>query len=197
MRRILLTFVCSTLTSVYCVNVYADEILSAKPYVEENSSVSAVAETLLAQRLRWKFLHGRRVTCRPVPVTAPVPSVRVVDLSGNWCGSWQSCVNGHKGPMRASFCRLCDGNYKVTFVGRFCKVIPFRYTTTLNVTGYADGVGVYLSGSQSLGLILGTFTYNAWANDRQFVSGYSANKDQGQFVMSKMKKRCSSEKRAC
>ena len=72
----------------------------------------------------------------------------------------------------------------MTFAGRFCKLIPFRSATTLDVTGYSDGV-VYLSGSQNLGPIFGTFTYNAWANDRQFASGYSANKDQGQFILSK------------
>jgi hypothetical protein len=87
--------------------------------------------------------------------------------------------------MRASFCRPCNGNYQVTFTGRFCKLIPFRYTTTLNVTGYADGV-VYLSGSHKLGPILGTFSYNAWANDRQFSSGYNAgSKDQGTFTLSR------------
>ncbi len=115
------------------------------------------------------------------PATQPV---RVPDLNGDWCGSWQSCTNGHKGPMRASFCRLCDGNYEVTFSGRFCKLIPFRYKTTLTVTGHSDGV-VYLSGSQNLGPLFGTFSYNAWANDCQFVSGYCSKKDQGQFVLSR------------
>lgn len=87
--------------------------------------------------------------------------------------------------MRARFCRLCNGNYEVTFCGRFCKLIPFRYKTTLNVTGYTDGV-VYMSGSHNLGPVFGTFTYNAWANDCQFVSSYTAgSKDQGQFSLSK------------
>lgn len=86
--------------------------------------------------------------------------------------------------MRASFCRLCDGNYEVTFTGRFCKLIPFRYKTTLTVTGHSDGV-VYLSGNQNLGPLFGTFSYNAWANDCQFVSGYCSKKDQGQFVLSR------------
>jgi hypothetical protein len=117
------------------------------------------------------------------PSVAPAP-IRIPDLSGEWCGSWKSCSNGHNGPMRASFCRLCNGDYQVTFCGRFCKVIPFRYTTTLKTTGYSDGV-VYLSGSQSLGPILGTFSYNAWANERQFASGYSASKDRGEFHLAR------------
>lgn len=111
-------------------------------------------------------------------------SIRVPDLSGEWCGSWNSCTNGHSGPMRATFCRLCNGDYQVTFCGRFCKVIPFRYSTVLKTTGYSDGV-VYLSGSQSLGPIFGTFSYNAWANDRTFASGYAASKDQGEFHLSR------------
>jgi hypothetical protein len=111
-------------------------------------------------------------------------TVRIPDLSGEWCGNWQSCTSGHKGPMRATFCRTCDGNYQVTFVGRFCMLIPFRYTTNLTVTGYTDGV-VYMSGSQNLGPIFGTFSYNACANDCQFASGYSSRKDQGQFVLSR------------
>ena len=86
--------------------------------------------------------------------------------------------------MRASFCRLTDGNYQVTFVGRFAKLIPFRYTTTLTVTGHKDGV-VYLSGSHYLGPLMGCYTYNAWSNGCQFVSGYSSSKDQGQFSLAK------------
>jgi hypothetical protein len=69
-------------------------------------------------------------------------------------------------------------------VTRFCKVIPFRYSTTLQVTGYSDGI-VYFAGSHNLGPLLGTFANNAWANDRQFVSAYTANRDQGQFSLSR------------
>lgn len=124
-------------------------------------------------------------TAAPAAQPAPaVQPVRVPDLSGDWCGSWVSCTNGHKGPMKASFCRLCDGNYEVTFAGRFCKLIPFRYKTTLTVTGHSDGV-VYLQGSQNLGPLFGTFSYNAWANDCQFASGYGSKKDQGQFSLSR------------
>lgn len=86
--------------------------------------------------------------------------------------------------MRATFCRRCDGHYDVTFAGRFCLLIPFRYTTTLHVTGHKDGV-VYLQGSQHLGPIFGTFSYNAWSNGCQFASGYCSKKDQGQFVLSR------------
>lgn len=165
MRRSLITFILSFCTLV-CINASAQE----KP-------VTPVLPDAAAAPIP--------VDAAPAATTAPATAVRIPDLSGDWCGSWVSCVNGHKGPMRASFCRQCDGNYKVTFTGRFCKLIPFRYSTVLNVTGYTDGV-VYMSGSQYLGPIFGTFSYNAWANDRQFASGYNAgSKDQGQFTLSR------------
>lgn len=165
MRRLLLMFACSFCALSLAVDVYG----------QDTPSTPATPEPVVATA----------ASTEAAPAAAPAQNIRIPDLTGEWCGSWQSCVNGHKGPMRASFCRLCNGNYQVTFTGRFCKLIPFRYTTTLNVTGYTDGV-VYLSGSQNLGPIFGTFTYNAWANDRQFASGYSAgSKDQGQFNLSR------------
>lgn len=176
MRRILFTFAVSFCTLSFSASVNAQEQPPAPP-TPESSSTAAPPPTPAAD------------APAPAPAAAPVATaastIRIPDLTGDWCGSWQSCVNGHKGPMRASFCRLCDGNYQVTFTGRFCKLIPFRYKTTLNVTGCSDGV-IYLSGSHNLGPILGTFTYNAWANDRQFASGYNAgSKDQGQFNLSR------------
>lgn len=118
------------------------------------------------------------------PATAASPA-NVPDLSGPWCGSWQSCTNGHNGPMNAQFCKRCDGHYDVTFKGRFFKLIPFHYSTTLNVTGYGPDGKVYLSGSHFLGPLMGTFCYNAWADNCHFVASYSARRDNGQFVMSR------------
>ncbi len=178
MRRLIRSFAFFISMTTIFVNTYAedepaaptitDSVVAAVPSVADSgvTATPPAAETPSATS------------------ATPAPAIRILDLSGCWNGSWSSCVNGHNGPMRASFTRLCNGNYEVTFAGRFCKLIPFRYKTTLNVTGYSDGV-VYLSGSQNLGPIFGTFTYNAWANDRQFVSGYSASKDQGQFVLSR------------
>lgn len=118
----------------------------------------------------------------PAEATSPA---NVPDLSGSWTGTWQSCVNNHSGPMNATFCRRCDGHYDVKFNGRFWKLIPFHYKTTLTVTGYGADGKVYLSGSHHLGPVLGTFSYNAWADNCNFVSAYCAKKDNGQFVMSK------------
>jgi hypothetical protein len=135
-------------------------------------------------------LHSEDPPATPMPdggyeaVPDAASPANCPDLSGSWCGTWSSCVNGHNGPMNATFCRRCDGHYDVTFKGRFWKLIPFHYSTTLMVTGVKDGK-VYLSGSHHLGPLLGTFSYNAWADGCQFVSSYCARRDNGQFVMSR------------
>lgn len=118
----------------------------------------------------------------PVAVAEAVP---VPDLTGSWSGRWVSCTNGHNGPMNATFCRLNATQYEVRFNGRFFKLIPFKYTAVLNVTAVEPG-RVYLTGSHRLGPVLGTFSYNAWATDSQFVAGYASEKDQGQFIMNRV-----------
>lgn len=115
------------------------------------------------------------------PAAAPEPAP-APDLSGSWTGSWSSYCNGHHGPMNASFCRIDANHYQVHFRGRFFKLVPFSYTAVLTVTGVDNG-RVLLSGSHRLGPVFGTFSYNAWATDTQFVAGYCAEKDQGQFTM--------------
>jgi hypothetical protein len=108
----------------------------------------------------------------------------VPNLTGFWSGSWSSCTNGHNGPMSARFCPIDASHYQVHFTGRFFRLIPFNYTAVLTVTGTENG-RVLLSGSHHLGPLLGTFSYNAWATDTQFVAGYCSHKDQGQFVMNR------------
>src|SRR5687767_5746251 len=88
-----------------------------------------------------------------------LPSVSLAqypDLSGKWSsGYWVSDKNGHNGPLRAKFTQLDCDTYKVTFRGRFAVVIPFRYTTTMDMVGAGDGVAV-LTAEKRLGP-LGTF----------------------------------------
>src|SRR5689334_6971319 len=60
-------------------------------------------------------------------------ATQAADLSGPWVGSWQSDGTGHRGPLRATFTRINNTQYQVTFRGRFFKVIPFRYSLVLNV----------------------------------------------------------------
>ena len=58
------------------------------------------------------------------------------ELEGRWRnGYWTDTNTGHQDPLRARFRQQNDGNYRVVFTGRFAKVIPFRFATTLNVVG--------------------------------------------------------------
>lgn len=105
--------------------------------------------------------------------------VAAPELSGSWSGTWQSDSSGHHGPMKAHFQPTGDAAYQVTFTGRFFKVFPFRYSTTLQVTG-TEGDKVILEGSQRL-IGFGTFHYHAKADAHSFPATYSARRDQGQF----------------
>lgn len=112
----------------------------------------------------------------PVATAAP-------DLSGKWCGFWVSDKNGHNGPLNATFKpKDCD-SYRVTFNGRFAKVIPFRYSTTMNVTGRGDGV-VMLSAERPLGL-RGSYRTSAAVTSTNFDATYTSPRDHGRFVMTK------------
>ena len=108
---------------------------------------------------------------------------QAADLSGCWSGTWQSCSTGHHGPLKANFTKCGDTQYHVTFSGRFFKIMPFRYSVTLNVI--EDGDTVKLSGSSYLGRLMGTFTYSATATACSFQSGYSSCKDYGSFNLTK------------
>jgi hypothetical protein len=107
-----------------------------------------------------------------------------VDLSGCWSGYWQSCTTGHHGPLKADFCRVSSTQYDVRFKGRFFKIIPFRYSVTLDVVSETEDT-VKLAGSSFLGRMMGTFTYAATATEDEFVSRYSSCKDKGKFVLSR------------
>jgi hypothetical protein len=105
------------------------------------------------------------------------------DLSGCWSGSWESCSTGHKGPLFAEFVPCGANQYDVHFRGRFFKIMPFHYSVTLTAEE-REGV-VYLSGSQYLGRMFGTFTFSAAATDTCFNANYSSCKDHGRFQMSR------------
>ena len=120
------------------------------------------------------FLVATILMCLPATSQA-------LDLSGTWEGSWQDFGTGHSGPLRATFVKLDNGSYQVSFSGRFAKIIPFRYTVVLSATE-KDGK-VHLSGSSDISRRRGTFYYNAEATDTSFVSSFQSCKDNGQFCL--------------
>ena len=105
-------------------------------------------------------------------------------LDGRWRqGTWTDDNTGHCGPLRGQFHEQCDGNYRVVFSGRFAKVIPFRFATTLNVVGQDDDK-VLLSGESRV-MGFGRFTYNAVADGNNFSSQYSSRRYTGTFNLSR------------
>jgi hypothetical protein len=104
-----------------------------------------------------------------------------INLSGRWSGHWESLSNGHRGPLHATFTKADDSHYSVIFRGRFLKILPFRYTSKLEVTGYEDD-RVLLAGSRRL-LFFGTFSYRAEATCSDFTATYEARNDHGVFIM--------------
>jgi hypothetical protein len=105
------------------------------------------------------------------------------DLTGSWSGQWESTKSGHTGPLHARFRQTDPDHYRVLWSGRFWKVVPFMYPSTLEVTHCEDGK-VFLSGSQRL-LFFGTFCYEAEATDCDFTATYSTARDNGVFTLSR------------
>lgn len=89
----------------------------------------------------------------------------------------------HRGPISAEFVRFDADRYEVFFRGRFFKVLPFRYSVVMTASEQ-DGV-VHLSGSQYLGRMAGTFSFQAAATDCQFNANYSSCKDYGKFTLTR------------
>ncbi len=144
------------------------------PFVSRRSLLASTAAALLA-------MVGPAVADSAAPEAAPV---LCVDISGCWdCGYWKSFCNSHHGTLRATISR-CGANYSVTFSGTFLKVVPFRYTQVLTVTGYGDGV-VYFRASRNIPMFGGQFCMTGSATACKFTAHYTSKKDRGVFVLSR------------
>lgn len=133
----------------------------------------------MARRLFAAFL-----TIVLAVVSTAANRLEAADLSGCWAGSWQSCTTGHRGPLKAEFTRCGADAYRVTFSGRFFKIIPFAYTVTLDVVS-EDADGVVLAGRSYLGRMFGTFSYRATADACRFTANYASKKDNGIFRLTR------------
>ena len=76
-----------------------------------------------------------------------------------------------------------DDTYRVAFRGRFAKVIPFWYTTRLDVVAAGEGVAVLMA-SQRLPLV-GTYRTTATATATDFDATFTSRKDAGRFILSR------------
>lgn len=144
------------------------------------------------------FLVGRGQRCRtPLWLALIVglacgnqaaQSVSGAELSGSWRGHWENDNNNHRGPLRATFTKLNETQYRVRFSGRFFGVVPFRYAVVLNVVPADNGLPhsdtVQLQGTSTIGRRL-TFEYSATATAQCFSANYSSCRYTGKFVLQK------------
>jgi hypothetical protein len=106
------------------------------------------------------------------------------ELDGRWRhGFWTDINTGHEDALRARFREKEDGNYRAVFTGRFAKVIPFRFATTLNVVGH-DGNQVIMAGESRV-LGFGRFSYHAIGDGGHFNAQYSSRRWRGEFQLSR------------
>lgn len=116
---------------------------------------------------------------------ADAPVKNCPDITGCWdCGYWKSFCNTHHGKLRATIVRCDSCHYKCTFTGTFFGIIPFRYTATLTVTGYGDGV-VYFRSSRNMPMFGGQFSMCGQATACKFTANYRSPKDRGVFTMTR------------
>ena len=109
--------------------------------------------------------------------------------AGCWEGSWLSCKTGHHGKLRATFCRLDDNRVEATFSGSFAKILPFRYRAVLDVVEEVPGK-IKLRGSQRLGPVMGTFSYEATIEGDRFEATYQSRRDCGKWTLSQRDCKC-------
>jgi hypothetical protein len=109
---------------------------------------------------------------------------RAGELDGKWRhGSWTDTNTGHEHALRARFREKADGNYRVVFTGRFAKVVPFRFTTTLNVVGH-DGDKVIMAGESRIAGLM-RFSYTAVADECTFNAQYHSRRWTGEFHLTR------------
>lgn len=105
-------------------------------------------------------------------------------LAGQWRGNWTSSANGHTGPLNARIDQQ-GTSVVVHFRGRFARVVPFLYKSSLEVVA-VDQNGTHLQGSQRLPLF-GTFTTSATVKNGQFYAVFNSAKDSGTFTMTRVR----------
>jgi hypothetical protein len=103
-------------------------------------------------------------------------------LAGDWRGMWLSGTTGHRGPMRAEFRSAGPGSWEVVFRGRFCALIPFRYSAVLCESRGEDG-SVQLRGSRNLGPLFGTFHFSGTVREGRLNARWWSKKESGRFVL--------------
>ena len=107
---------------------------------------------------------------------------------GKWRGEWRSESTGHHGPLKARIRQVDEDQYRAVFTGRFFKVIPFIYPTTLerihNPTAGEDETVEHLSSRQKLPF-LGTYRMQATVGEDRFHATFEGRRDSGTFDLTR------------
>jgi hypothetical protein len=86
-------------------------------------------------------------------------------------------------PLHAKFRQLDCDSYRVSFRGRFAKIVPFWYSTKLDVVAVGEGV-VVLAALQRLPLF-GEYSTTATATATDFDARFTSRQDSGRFILSR------------
>ncbi|HVC95365.1 MAG TPA: hypothetical protein VND64_16840 [Pirellulales bacterium] len=111
-------------------------------------------------------------------------NTRPDELAGCWEGCWKSNCTSHHGKLQAIISQIDETHYSARFHGTFFKIVPFQYRLVLSAR--REGDRWVLSGRKELGqLVGGTYQYEGYATDCDFVCRYSCCKDNGVFIMTR------------
>jgi hypothetical protein len=167
-----------TLTCIGFVLMSSLTIAQEKPVVqaEAKASVKLTASTSDAD--------AKPAAAAAAESKTEDPAAASDDLTGWWTGTWLSHTNGHNGPINGYFTKIDDDHYCVHFNGMFWEIFPFQYNVVLSITE-RDKDSITMSGSSSLGLLFGTFSYTAKVTGKDFTASYCSNLDNGVFSMAR------------
>jgi len=159
-------------------------LMSSLTYAQEKPVVQAEAKASVQITRSTSDADAKPAAEAAAESKTADPAAAPDDLSGWWTGTWLSHTNGHNGPINGYFTKIDDDNYCVHFNGTFWEIFPFQYNVVLSVTE-RDKDSVTMTGSSSLGLLFGTFSYTAKVTEKDFTASYCSHLDNGVFSMAR------------
>jgi hypothetical protein len=132
------------------------------------------------RELRDSTMRFRLHALFALPLILTGSALYAGELDGRWRhGTWNDTKSGHEDALRGRFRQKDDGDYRVVFTGRFAKIVPFRFATTLKVVGN-DGDKVILAGESRVAGIM-RFSYRGVADGGNFDAQYHSRRWTGEF----------------
>ena len=159
-------------------------LMSSLTFAQEKAVVQAEAKASVKITEATADAEAKPAAAVAAESKTPDPAEVSDDLSGWWTGTWLSHTNAHTGPINGYFTKIDDDHYCVHFNGTFWEIFPFQYNVVLGITE-RNKDSVTMTGSSSLGLLFGTFSYTAKVTEKDFTASYYSNLDQGVFSMAR------------